>query len=239
MDKHAQELYVAKIEYTEQTPSTPHPKSETDIERKRSHKWVKNSWKNPRHICMASFTVSMTCLFLEWRASSLHMIRQLIFLTVLREQRSQQSNKNQSRWFLWLALSKSGELYTWSGNLYFWLFSGNKGASRATRISHVGFYDLLYSKSGEPALHMIRQLIFLAVLREQRSQQSNKNGFPHRQDSSSSLNTTKPWMLSCISSTVKRPKFDILFGENIFFLQNLFRWPPLKFFGGVYKNPSY
>ncbi len=28
--------------------------------------------------------------------------------------------------------------------------------------------------------------------------------------------------------TVKRPKFDILFGENIFFLQNLFGWPPLK-----------
>jgi hypothetical protein len=25
------------------------------------------------------------------------------------------------------------------------------------------------------------------------------------------------------ASTVKRPKFDILFGENIFFLQNLFR----------------
>jgi hypothetical protein len=29
--------------------------------------------------------------------------------------------------------------------------------------------------------------------------------------------------------TVKRPKFDILFGENIFFLQNLFRWPPSIF----------
>jgi hypothetical protein len=25
------------------------------------------------------------------------------------------------------------------------------------------------------------------------------------------------------NGTVKRPKFDILFGENIFFLQNLFR----------------
>ncbi len=36
-------------------------------------------------------------------------------------------------------------------------------------------------------------------------------------------------------TTVKRPKFDILFGENIFFLLNLFRWPPLKLFGGVSK----
>jgi hypothetical protein len=26
-----------------------------------------------------------------------------------------------------------------------------------------------------------------------------------------------------LTDTVKRPKFDILFGENIFFLQNLFR----------------
>jgi hypothetical protein len=26
-----------------------------------------------------------------------------------------------------------------------------------------------------------------------------------------------------IGTTVKRPKFDILFGENIFFLKNLFR----------------
>jgi hypothetical protein len=38
-----------------------------------------------------------------------------------------------------------------------------------------------------------------------------------------------------IRPTVKRPKFDILFGETIFFLQNLFRWPPLNFFGGVSK----
>ncbi len=30
-------------------------------------------------------------------------------------------------------------------------------------------------------------------------------------------------------TTVKRPKFDILFGENIFFLQNLFKWPPSIF----------
>ncbi len=39
--------------------------------------------------------------------------------------------------------------------------------------------------------------------------------------------------------TIKRPKFDILFGENIFFLQNLFRWPPLKVFGGVSKIRIY
>ncbi len=39
--------------------------------------------------------------------------------------------------------------------------------------------------------------------------------------------------------TVKRPKFDTLFGENIFFLQNLFRWPPLKVFGGVSKIRIY
>ncbi len=41
------------------------------------------------------------------------------------------------------------------------------------------------------------------------------------------------------TTTVKRPKFDILFGENIFFLQNLFRWPPLNFFGGVSKIQIY
>jgi hypothetical protein len=40
-------------------------------------------------------------------------------------------------------------------------------------------------------------------------------------------------------NTVKRPKFDILFGENIFFLQNLFRLPPLTFFGGVSKIQVY
>ncbi len=40
-------------------------------------------------------------------------------------------------------------------------------------------------------------------------------------------------------ATVKRPKFDILFGENIFFLQNLFRWPPLNFFRGVSKIQFY
>ncbi len=33
--------------------------------------------------------------------------------------------------------------------------------------------------------------------------------------------------------TVKRPKFDTLFGENIFFLLIFFSWPPLKIFGGV------
>ncbi len=40
-------------------------------------------------------------------------------------------------------------------------------------------------------------------------------------------------------STVKRPKFDTLFGENIFFLLIFFSWPPLKVFGGVSTIPSY
>ncbi len=39
--------------------------------------------------------------------------------------------------------------------------------------------------------------------------------------------------------TVKRPKFDTLFGENIFFLLIFFSWPLLKGFGGVYKICTY
>ncbi len=31
------------------------------------------------------------------------------------------------------------------------------------------------------------------------------------------------WDYNRLHYTIKRPKFDILFGENIFFLQNLFR----------------
>ncbi len=47
------------------------------------------------------------------------------------------------------------------------------------------------------------------------------------------------WIVVNRDYTVKRPKFDILSGENIFFLQNLFRWPPLNFFGGVSKIQIY
>jgi hypothetical protein len=40
-------------------------------------------------------------------------------------------------------------------------------------------------------------------------------------------------------ATVKRPKFDTLFGENIFFLLIFFNWPLLKGFGGVSKICTY
>jgi hypothetical protein len=41
--------------------------------------------------------------------------------------------------------------------------------------------------------------------------------------------------ISCkrFRNTVKRPKFDTLFGGNIFFLLIFFSCPPLKIFGGV------
>jgi hypothetical protein len=39
--------------------------------------------------------------------------------------------------------------------------------------------------------------------------------------------------------TVKPPKFDIRFGENIFLLLIFVSWPPLKVFGGVPKIRTY